>query len=359
MVSSLSSGQESRIAEFWQAFLREEPAWRSLGILEKNNTINAFVGQYYPKFAFEFFDLPERKDVMGLCITAHGNVEEFPLLMELVQAAPPLAHYEIHAFRSRTKGGGAGFNIEMAGLELRTSDVLIGYYGDGQRVGLQIRFASKIPPELEKNAQHMAFILLDHVIGEYDFAIKVGPVEFVQAWGNDIKGSTSLDKFPPLFDRFWAEELGHTGLFPSSTDQKWQVMQVTQKSDTTPAGGPDERSLVSVNESAKTLAMRADLSLAMTLSLPLSDKGALDFAQEKQYQIGEAMEQKQLGVFALAMFKKEYRHAVYYVSDRDAAQKLIEQTIGSNAFELRAEHDFSWSKYRYFADVPDKEPPKE
>jgi predicted metal-dependent hydrolase len=109
-------------------------------------------------------------------------------------------------------------------------------------------------------------------------------------------------------------------------------------------------------KSAKTLATRADLSLAMNLPLRVSDKAALDFAQEKQKHIGEAMEQKQIGILALAMFKKEYRHAVYYVSDRDAAQILIEHAIGSNAYELRAEHDFSWSKYRHFADLPDKEP---
>jgi hypothetical protein len=277
----------------------------------------------------------------------------------VVQAAPPLAHYEIHAFRSRTKNGGAGFKIEMAGLELRTPDVLIGYYGDGQRVGLQIRFASKIPPEQEKNARHMAFILLDHIIGEYDFAVKVGAVEFVEAWGDEIEAPTPLDKFPPLFDRFWTEELGHTGLFPPSNDQIWQVLEVFQHSDSTRAGGPKERSLVAVNESAKTVAMRADLSLAMTLTLRVSSKDELNFVQEKQDQIGEIVQQRQIGILVLTMLKKAHRHAVYYVSDRDAVQKLIEQTMGSNAFELEAEHDFKWAKYRYFADLPRKEPPEE
>jgi hypothetical protein len=65
------------------------------------------------------------------------------------------------------------------------------------------------------------------------------------------------------------------------------------------------------------------------------------------------MEHKQIGILGLTMLKKGYRHAVYYVSERDALQKSIEQTMGSNAFELEAEHDFKWSKYRYFADHED------
>jgi hypothetical protein len=269
--------------------------------------------------------------------------------MDLVHAAPALPHYEIHAFRSRTKDG-AGFNIQMAGFELRPSDVLVGYYADGQRVGLEIRFASEIPPEQEKNARQMAFIMLDHIIGEYDFAVKVGPVKFVEAWSDGIRPPAALDKFPPLFDRFWTEELGHTSLFPSPNDGKWVMLEVTLNSDSTRSGDTEEKATVLVYEGAKTVAMRADLSLAMTLTLPVSDKEELDFAQEKQDQIGEIIEQSQIGILTLTMFKKGYRHAVYYVSDRDAVHRLIEQTIGANAFELDAEHDFKWSKYRYFAD---------
>jgi hypothetical protein len=356
MVFSLPSEQKSQTAEFWQAFLKEEAAWQPLPLQEKFKAMDAFVKKYYPKFAFELFGLPEQEEVTGLCMTAHGNVKEFPLLMDLAHAAPPLAHYKIHTFRSRQKGG-AGFNMEMAGFKLSASDVHIGYYADGQQVGLEIRFASEIRPEQEKTARNMAFIMLDHFIGEYDFAVKVGPVKFVEAWSNGIRAPTPLDKFPQLFDRFWAEELGHTGIFPSSDG--WCVLEGTRKSDRTHAGGSEEKYLVTVNTSAKTVAMRADLSLAMTLTLLASDKDELNFVQEKQDHIAELVEHRQIGILALTMLNKGYRHAVYYVSDRDAVQKLIEQTMGSNAFELQAEHDFKWSKYRYYADHVHEEPREE
>jgi hypothetical protein len=31
---------------------------------------------------------------------------------------------------------------------------------------------------MAEHAQHMAFIMLDHVLGEWDFSVRVGPVEF-------------------------------------------------------------------------------------------------------------------------------------------------------------------------------------
>jgi hypothetical protein len=350
MASSLSSEQKSRIAEFWQDFLKEESAWRPLPLREKYEAMDAFVKQYYPKLAFELFDVGEQKGITGICITAHGNVKEFPLLMDLFHSAPPLAHYEIDAFRSRRKGGG-GFNMEMAGFKLSASDVLIGYYAAGQQVGLEIRFASEIPPEQEKTSRNMAFIMLDHLIGEYDFAVKVGPVKFVEVWSEGIRAPTPLDKFPPLFDRFWAEELGHTGLFPTPNDKKWLILEVILNPDSTHSERPEEKATVLVYEGAKSVAMRADLSLAITLTLPASNKAELDFAQEKQDHIAELMEHRQIGILVLTILKKGYRHAVYYVGDRDALQKSIEQTMGSNTFELEAEHDFKWSKYRYFADL--------
>jgi hypothetical protein len=355
MISSPSSEQASKIDEFWQAFLKEEAAWQHLTQLEKFEAINELAKQYYPNLAFEVFDLDEQKGVAGLCITAHGNVEQFPLLIDLAHSAPPLAHYKIHAFRSRTKKDSANFIMGMAGFELRPSDVLIGYYSGGLQAGIEIRFASAIPPEQEKHARQMAFIMLDHFIGEYDFAVKVGPVKFVEAWSDGIRGPASLDKFPPLFDRFWTEELGHTGLFPSPNDQKWAVLRMNLSSDSTRGDGSEEKALVLLHESAKTLAMRADLSLAMTLTLGISGKAELDFVQEKQDRIGEIVQQRQIGILALTMLKQGHRHAVYYVSDRDAVRKLIEQTMGSKPFELQAEHDFKWSKYRYFAELPRRE----
>jgi hypothetical protein len=357
-MSSPSFEQKSEPVAFWQAFLKEEAAWQPLALRKKFEAMDVFVKQHYPKLAFELFDLKDREGVTGLCITAHGDVEQFPSLMDLVHVAPPLAHYEVHAFRSRFKDR-AGFKMGMAGFELTPSDVLIGYYAAGQQVGMEIHFASEIPAQYKDHARQMAFIMLDHFIGEYDFAVKVGPVKFVEAWSDAIQAPAPLDQFPPLFDRFWTQELGHTGVFPSWNNQEWRGLEAIQKSDSALAGGPEEKSLIIVNVSAKTVAMRADLSLAMTLTLSGSDKAELNFAQKKQDQIGEILEHKQIGILALTVLKKGRRHAVYYVSDRDAVQRLIDQMIDSNAFELEAEHDFKWSKYRYFADISPEEPREE
>ena len=45
----------------------------------------------------------------------------------------------------------------------------------------------------------------------------------------------------------------------------------------------------------------------------------------------------------------------YLFHDNHVEALRIEQTMGSKPFELQAEHDFKWSKYRYFAELPRRE----
>ena len=70
----------------------------------------------------------------------------------------------------------------MDGFELATADVLVALQPDNSQAALELRFARDIPAEFAEHARHMTFIMLDHVLGEYDFAVKVGAVDFGTLW---------------------------------------------------------------------------------------------------------------------------------------------------------------------------------
>ena len=60
----------------------------------------------------------------------------------------------------------------MDGFELATADVLVALQPDNGRAALELRFARDIPAEFAEHARHADLIMLDHVLGEYDFAVK-------------------------------------------------------------------------------------------------------------------------------------------------------------------------------------------
>ncbi len=339
------SADETQIAEFWRAFLDARGAWEALSTREKVMEMNLFAGKYFPNIAFELLE-SKSGEIETLCISAHGATSAFPLVMDLVDQAPPLGDYKPCAFRARVTE--TDFAMSMNDFTLSSSEVLIGYYADGLWLGMEIRFAREIPSEYEDHAKNMAFIMLDHIIGEYDFAVKVGNVCFSETWSDAIQTSTSLDRFPAVFDSFWTCELGHTGVFPLE-DCQWAGLDVTFNSGGA-NGEPEETAFVRVNDGAKALAMRADLAHAITLTLPASNSDELERAQEKQEQIANVLEQPRSGILVLTMLRSAKRQAVYYVSDAAAARASIERVMAPDPYELEEECDFTWSKYCRFAD---------
>lgn len=339
-------------AAFWQAFASAEPSWRTLTVREQVAAMNELAACFHPGIALELAG-QDFDPVLELCVTAHGDIEAFPLVMALVRQAPSFERYRVEAFRARMDR--ADFAIVMGDFTVNASDILIRQWPDGAYVGLEIRPAGNIPQDFADRAPELAFIMLDHVIGEYDLAVKVGAVEWTPAPPEDRQNFVSLSLFVPVFDSFWKEELGHTGLFPQHSgredDGDWSVLEMAP----TDEGGEDDETaqvqntaVVMLNNAAMSLAMRADLSYALTLTMSARDDTELEYAQEKQEQIGAMLEQKRCGILAYSVFKADHRSAIYYVADAGEAQALAARTLQPDTYALSGEYDFSWSKYCYF-----------
>ncbi len=332
-----------RIDTFWLGFRQGEAELVRMPVREQVEKINEDLEACLDGLALEMSanDGDLRIDMIA---TAHGSKDRFPLLMDFVKRAPPLKHYSLSAFRTRTEE--PDFPMRMGDFELSTSDILIGHFADEGQVGIEVRFDRELPSDMLDHARNMAFIMLDHVLGEYDFAIKVGVVDFVDEFSGEVIHATPLHQFGAVMDSFWTGALGHTGLFPSGED-RWTTLTIAFESD-----GEGNDAIVSVNDSANAVAARPDLGHAIELRLPAHDHPSLGAARDLQDQIATRLELQHAGILSHTMLRNGERMANYYVGDLPAALELIEASARSASLtdlELSSEFDPSWSKYLEFA----------
>jgi hypothetical protein len=337
---------KEKAAAFWSEFCQVEASLAPLAVREKFDALNKILNKYFTGIAVELL-ANEDGSIGTLCFSAHGKVECFPPVMELVAQAPASSSYKVTALRWRARD--TRFTMSMNGFELEPSDVLLQHFADGAQVGLRIGFACEIASGQQELARHMAFIMLDHIIGEYDFAVKVGEVDFADGPLDNPRQQMPLDQFPPVFDSFWKNELGHTAVYPQG-EHEMSGLEVTYKADGGEGGAPG-KAFVVLNASARAVAMRADLSYALTLTISANDAGELDYAREKEDQISHMLGLSCSGIFAYSMLRSGQRQAVFYVSDPIAVSAFIEKNCAPGSFEIEGEYDYRWSKYCRFADA--------
>jgi hypothetical protein len=105
-------------------------------------------------------------------ISADGIYTTFPDVINLVEAAPQMIHFEIIAFRQR----GKEFTIQYNGIELDPSDVFFSYKAQSDHIDIVLYIKGYNPDN--QNWDGAAFILLDTIIGEYDVVTKIGEIDF-------------------------------------------------------------------------------------------------------------------------------------------------------------------------------------
>lgn len=337
------------ITAFWREFADTEAALHAMPLRERVEEGNVLLERHLEGLALEMSG-GDGDAVVDLIVTAHGSIDCFPLLMQVVAAAPRLQHHALRAFRERTQQ--PDFPIGMDGFELSTSEVLITCSQDDGQAALEIRFGREIPQDFQDHARNMAFIMIDHVLGEYDFAVKVGAVDFVEESADPDAEWTPLCLLPPVFDRYWSETLGRTGDFPTG-EHEWEGLTLAfGGSDDQEAGESQDTAIVMVNRSANPVAMRADLAYALTLDLAVGNRDELEAVQDLHDQAATLLELPQLGILAYTMSRNGRRKAVYYVGDEQLAKQTLAPLLlrdEAASLELSISFDPAWSGYFEFA----------
>lgn len=341
--ATLLSGPQ--IADFWREFAAQLPTLAAMSQHEFVEHGNVILSRHAPELAVELEKDPG-SNAARIVITSHGNLDQFENAQALVRQAPPLPGHTVQAFRNRAQG--SDFSMNMDNFSLSCSDVLVAHYDAGGVVGLEMSFEKIIPQEMMEHARHMAFIMLDHVLGEWDFAVRVGPVEFVDAFSEDVDGAEPLSVFPAIFDEFVRDGLGRSNRFPSDggDDDQWASFEV-RRQDAADDAPPD---LLTFRLSANAVATRADMPYYMEWRLGFESQEELDNARDACDALQSRMEQHHSGILVYTRVEDmSARVAAFYVEDAQAAthlaQQMGEQFAPQQSEEVSTMFDPSWQEY--------------
>ena len=334
---------EQQALAFWKAFSDRLPELEKLDGHAFVGQANDLLQEHAPGLAIELVGKAGEAG-SGLVISAHGNIAQFENVQTLVRYAPQFENYAVAAFRSRTLG--ADFAMRMDDFELSCSDVLAGYYNAGGITGLELAFAKEIPQDMVSHAQHMAFIMLDHILGEWDFSVRVGPVEFVDAISSDLNGPVPLPQLPAAFDAFVRDALGRSYEYPQEADGRWLSLEIRPRD----AGEDDAPDILSFHDSANAVATRADLSHFVEWRFPFESQEELDAVRDAQDALDAELARHQRGILVFSRVENmSSRVAAFYVDDAAYATALAEQLAARNAPGLQAElnvsYDPAWNEY--------------
>ena len=120
---------------------------------------------------FEFG--PKQNGVREFVISADGIKDVFPAVIKLANAAPSLSRWKITKFRPR-RGIGP---ISLNGLTIAPNQVDFTIEPDGSKVGITLFIDGYTERERERYAA-IAYLMLDHALGEYDVEMKIGGIDF-------------------------------------------------------------------------------------------------------------------------------------------------------------------------------------
>jgi hypothetical protein len=336
---------DETIVTFWNEFAKWSLIHSKDTVREKVDSCNLLVEEYFSDIALEMIG-DDGDNELGLVITAHGIQEKFPLAIRIFQLMPQMPQYKARLFRERTLDG--EFGINMDGFTLKSEEILVIPMIDDGLVGLQVCFAKEIPFDRIDHAKHMTHIMMDHVLGEYDFAIKVGYVEFVQSDEFETKESIQLSRFAKDFDHMWINKLGHNGQYPVS-DNNWSMLTLNFPEDD---DGPAVTGILTFHNGANTLVGRADMTMVVGVDLPAFENSMIEKARDFQSKFADLIARDQSGIVAYMMVREGWRVALYYVTDVAKAKAMMDDEIkraGFEQYEVFEEFDPSWSKYRRYS----------
>jgi hypothetical protein len=332
-----SDPRAAACAGFWQAVSAELDSLRTLPGQELVPALNALLEPFFPRLAAEVAGEPP---AFKLVLTAHGSMENFDDVLALARSSPALPQVEVEAFRQRT---GAGFGIRMGDFELASADILVKHEPYDGLVALEIGFAKPIPMDLQDHARRMSLIMLDHILGEYDTAVKVGPVDYVDAQDSADFDGVSLDAFVPVFDACWRDELGHTGVFPVG-EHAWSGLTATREAE----DGSEIELVVMRNDSATALLGRADLGHRLSASMPVTSGEELEKARAYEDQLTALLQTHEEGCCTHVVLEEGVRTVNFQVADAAAAithaQSLQEELDVPVTLDLV--FDPTWKSYR-------------
>jgi hypothetical protein len=133
-------------------------------------------------------------------ISADGNRESFPFVVGLADAAPKLKRWRVTKFRPRRS---LDFDLTFDNERLSPRDLLFSIEPDNGLAGLTL-FMRGLNERNHRTYLGVAFLFLDHALGEYDVETKVGYIDVQPMEAESSLPKHAFTEIPVVFDRFMA-----------------------------------------------------------------------------------------------------------------------------------------------------------
>jgi hypothetical protein len=145
-----------------------------------------------------FPELTGKKDgTYVLIITPDGLAKGIEPTREIVAACPGFANWEVIRFRQPTDDISMGYN----GVKYESSDIRIVPSIDKVAEKVDVLIFIRNMNKDEKNYQALAFLYLDHILGEFNTITKVGSIDFQHLdEGKTVENSISLLQLRKLIE---------------------------------------------------------------------------------------------------------------------------------------------------------------
>lgn len=163
--------------EFWKWFLENANVLEGL-IDGKNQNdklykeltleVQKFSKLIYPEITF-------KNNKYQLILTPNGIKEGVEPTIELHEAAPSIDNWDIIRFRQPTDNLSA--SIKINGIELSGSDIKIARKFNTDNVDLLVAINGYVAED--QTYITLAFLNLDHILGEFNVITRVGTIDFI------------------------------------------------------------------------------------------------------------------------------------------------------------------------------------
>lgn len=337
MLQSLHQTQQAA-EQFWQAFQAALPQLQTLPMPDFVEQGNELLRQFLPEMTLE----QEGDWATGatLVFTAQGVWQYFHQVQTLVDTQPENLPFAVCAFRQAMPDA-ENIAIGMGDLQLSATDILYQIGVWQEMPALDIAFTQDFTEEQLPRAQNMTFILLDHILGEWNSAVKIGAVDFVANADDDFE---PLFRLPEKLSALWAT-LGRTGAYPQ---EEWQygVAEVEEDEE-----NEQDALVLTRNQSANSLLGRADMAWVVSVSCQLASGDDVEAAYDLQDQFNAYANLNQQGIETLSIMNlsQGVRTVFAATSEPDIllaqAEKLCAQFAHLQA-QAHCEYDPNWTHYR-------------
>lgn len=144
---------------------------------------------------FEFG--PKENGMREFVISADGIKDVFPSVIALADAAPRLQRWKVIKFRPRRGLGPVGLN----GINLSPDQIDFTMQPDADKVGLTL-FIDGYTKEQHEQYAGVAFLLLDHALGEYDVETQIGGIDLLPRTAKTAAPKQPFSALVKAFDSF-------------------------------------------------------------------------------------------------------------------------------------------------------------